>query len=155
MADAGHPGRSRLQTLRSPPITGDMTSSRRAFASRNCVISGANLCELVRTRRESMANLRKNLSRIRANVASRTSAQCHSAVSRSFFALDVAARLARTLTASAARTSAQVPLGGSVGGSVSVHSPLQFAPHEQVHRRESNIRPPSLGGFSFVLLEIR
>ena len=36
-----------------------MTSYRRAFASRNCVISGANLCELVRTRRESVANLRK------------------------------------------------------------------------------------------------
>eukprot|EP00966_Prymnesium_polylepis_P069039 1604003-Prymnesium_polylepis.2 len=39
-------------------VTGDV-SHRRAFASRNCVISGANLCGLVRTCRESVANLRK------------------------------------------------------------------------------------------------
>eukprot|EP00966_Prymnesium_polylepis_P037365 867741-Prymnesium_polylepis.1 len=38
-------------------VTGDVTPYRRAFASRNCVLSGANPCELVRTRRESVANI--------------------------------------------------------------------------------------------------
>eukprot|EP00966_Prymnesium_polylepis_P157387 3637322-Prymnesium_polylepis.1 len=44
---------------RSRSMTGDVTSHQRAFASRNCVISGANVCELVRSCRESVANLRK------------------------------------------------------------------------------------------------
>eukprot|EP00966_Prymnesium_polylepis_P271481 6272377-Prymnesium_polylepis.1 len=48
------------------------------------------------------------------------------------------------------RVRSQVPLGGSVGGSVGVHSPLQLAPHEQEHHRESNICPRPLGGFWFV-----
>eukprot|EP00966_Prymnesium_polylepis_P157350 3636403-Prymnesium_polylepis.1 len=40
--------------------TGDVTPHRCAFASRNCVISGANPCELVRTLRESVANFREH-----------------------------------------------------------------------------------------------
>ena len=58
-----------------------------------------------------------------------------------------AATCARTLTPSAVRVCVRVLFGRLLGGAVGV----QFAPHEQVHRRESNIRPWSLGGFSFVL----
>ena len=57
-----------------------------------------------------------------------------------------AATCARTLTHSAVRVRVQVLFGGLLGGSVGV----QLAPHEQVHRRESNSCPRSVGGFSFV-----
>ena len=57
-----------------------------------------------------------------------------------------AATCARTLTPSAVRVRVQVLFGGLLGGSVGV----QLAPHEQVHRRESNSCPRSVGGFSLV-----
>ena len=59
-----------------------------------------------------------------------------------------AATCARTLTHSAVRVRVQVLFGGLLGGSVGV----QLAPHEQVHRRESNSCPRSVGGFSFVFV---
>eukprot|EP00966_Prymnesium_polylepis_P041034 952145-Prymnesium_polylepis.1 len=44
------------QNWRCCVLTGDVKECRRTFASRNCVISTANPCECVRTRRKSVVN---------------------------------------------------------------------------------------------------